>query len=136
MSIVHVFVVNKGEKMRNTNFEKIFVPGIIDYDSHFVEAFKARINKINGINNSDIYVLIALCQISSIEKLKFQTGVYSDGPVHDYWKIHMKDSIYYTFQYETGSAIAELWKRYFREGRWNMEEDIKLKKTKQKKELQ
>lgn len=116
--------------MRKTNYENIFVPGIIDYDSHFVQAFKARINRDKGVVISENDALLCLSGVSSIEKRQFKTGVYSDGPVHDWWVVHMKNSLEYDFEYKTGLAIIELWKRHFREARWNMQEDIKLKKNK------
>jgi len=119
--------------MRKTNFETIFVPGIIDYNSHFVEAFKANITKLKGISNSDREVFLCFNNVSSIEKKKFATGVYGDGPVHEYWKVYMKDRQTYEFEFKTGLAIVELWKRHFREGRWNMQEDVKLKRNKHSK---
>ena len=115
--------------MRNTNFEKVFVPGIIDYDSRFVEAFRAAINKDKGVSNSNNEALFCLSDISSIQKRQIVCGVYSDGPVHDYWTVYMKNSREYDFEYKTGLAIVELWKRSFREGRWNMQEDIKINKN-------
>ena len=116
--------------MRKTNFENVFVQGIIDYDSHFVEAFKASITRDKGVSNSDNEVLIYLNSISSIEKRQFRCGVYSNGPVHDYWIVHIQNSThYYQFEYHTGLAIVLLWKRHFREGRWNMQEDIKINKN-------
>ena len=115
--------------MRKTNYENIFVPGIIDYDSRFVQALKAIINKDRGISNSDNDVLLCLSDLSSVEKRQFRCGVYSDGPVHDYWIIHMKNSREYDFEYKTGLAIIELWKRSFREGKWNMQEDAKINKN-------
>ena len=41
----------------------------------------------------------------------------------------MKNSREYDFEYKTGLAIIELWKRSFREGRWNMQEDAKINKN-------
>ena len=115
--------------MKKINFEEVFVPGIIDYNSRFVQAFKALINKDKGVLNSDNEVLLCLGDLSSAEKRQIRCGVYSDGPVHDYWTIYMKNSREYDFEYKTGLAIIELWKRSFREGRWNMQEDAKINKN-------
>jgi hypothetical protein len=120
--------------MRKTNYENIFVPGIVDYDSCFVQAFKASIHRDKGVSNAENDVLLCLSQISSIEKKQLKCGVYNKGPIHDYWVVWMKDTAAYSFEYKTGLAIIELWKRHFREGRWNMQEDIKLKRNKQKQE--
>ena len=131
-SIAHVSNVSKtgdGDKMRETNYENIFVPGIIDYDSRFVEALKAHITRDAGVSNAENEVLISLSQISSIEKKQFKCGVYNKGPVHDYWVVYLKDAIAYCFEYKTGLAIVELWKRSFREGKWNMQEDTKINKN-------
>lgn len=115
--------------MRKTNYENIFVPGIIDYDSHFVQALKAAINRDRGISNSDNDVLLCLNDLSSVEKRQFRSGLYNKGPVYDYWIVYMKNSREYDFEYKTGLAIIELWKRHFREGKWNMQEDIKINKN-------
>ena len=109
------------------DLSKYFVPGIIDYTSRYVEAFKALIDRDKGVRSSDNEVLINLSSVSSIEKRQFRCGVYHNGPVHDYWTVHIQNSAhYYQFEYHTGLAIALLWKRHFRYGGWHMEEDRKL----------
>lgn len=129
-SIAHVLNANKtGDKVRETNYENVFVPGIIDYDSQFIQAFKASIHRDKGISNSKIDVLLCLSEISSIEKKQFKCGVYNKGPVYEFWIVWMKNSLEYSFEYKTGLAIVELWKRFFREGRWNMQEDMKINKN-------
>lgn len=128
--IAHVLNANKtGDKVRETNYENVFVPGIIDYDSQFIQAFKASIHRDKGISNSKIDVLLCLSEISSIEKKQFKCGVYNKGPVYEFWIVWMKNSLEYSFEYKTGLAIVELWKRYFREGRWNMQQDMKINKN-------
>jgi len=109
------------------DLSKYFVPGVIDYTSRYVEVFKASINRDKGVSNSNDEVLINLNNISSIEKRQFKCGVYHDGPVHDYWTVHIQNSAhYYQFEYHTGLAIVLLWKRCCRYGGWHMEEDRKL----------
>jgi hypothetical protein len=110
------------------DFRKVFVPGIIDYSNRFVEAFKAHITKLGGIKNSDNEVILNFSSVASIEKKKFATGVYGDGPVYEYWKVYMKDRQTYEFEFKTGLAIVMLWKRHTREGRWDMQEDKKINK--------
>ena len=112
--------------MKN-DLSKYFVPGIIDYTSRYVEAFKASISKHKGVSNSDIEVLINLNNISSIEKRQFRCGVYNKGPVYDYWTVHIQNSThYYQFEYHTGLAIVLLWKRHFQEGGYTMAEELKI----------
>tara|TARA_B100000035_G_scaffold249473_1_gene218273 strand:- start:1556 stop:1966 length:411 start_codon:yes stop_codon:yes gene_type:complete len=113
---------------KETNMEndlsKYFVPGMINYTSRYVEAFKALICRDKGVRNSDNEVLINLNSISSIEKRQFRCGVYSKGPIHDFWTVHIQNSAhYYEFEYHTGLAIVLLWKRHFREGGYRMEKE-------------
>ena len=109
------------------DLSKYFVPGMIDYTSRYVEVFKALICRDKGVRNSDNEVLIDLDSISSIEKRQFRCGVYSKGPVHDYWTVHIQNSThYYQFEYHTGLAIVLLWKRHFREGGYTMAKELKL----------
>ena len=112
--------------MKN-DLSKYFVPGIIDYTSRYVEVFKASISRDKGVSNSDNEVLINLNSISSIEKRQFRCGVYKNGPVHDYWTVHIQNSTHnYQFEYHTGLAIVLLWKRHFREGGYTMIEESKM----------
>jgi hypothetical protein len=111
--------------MKN-DLSKYFVPGVIDYTSRYVEALDASFTA-SGVKTTNNEVLINLNNISSIEKKSYDHYNSCRSEDFTYWKVYMQGTgHHFQFDYHTGLAIVLLWKRHFREGGFNRDEELKL----------
>ena len=91
--------------------EQILVPGIVDYNPQFIEANERTIQE-KGINrllvNGEETVIMKMSDISSIYVEKSSPYLHGESRTIT---VTLQNKFRYTFTYETGNAIRELWKR-------------------------
>ncbi len=97
--------------------EQVLVPGIIDYNTRFIEANERTVKDASDrvgrfVVNGEETVIMKMSDISSIY---VEPGSpYLDGDSRTII-VTLQNKFRYTFTYETGNAIRLLWKRYLRD---------------------
>ena len=98
--------------MNKKSLKQILVPGIVDYNRLFIEAYEITYERKDSVHtvwcNSEKIVAIKTSNISSIFE---ECG--SDRMLGEKRTIiiTMENKFRYKFTYETGTAIKLLWKR-------------------------
>ena len=94
-----------------TVLEQILVPGIIDYNTQFIEAYEREVYAEGiqqGYRNSNETVIMKMSDISSVYVEKGSQYLYGDPRIII---VTLQNKFRYSFTYETGNAIRMHLKR-------------------------